>query len=424
LSVTAIGKEAFASCNKLKIMEIEWDSPLELTSADVFKQTDLAHCTLLVPQHTLSLYQSATIWKQFGTIQDAYVFCHENPLSFVSGGGTKNIAIRSDIAWTAVSNVSWLTVTPESGDRSGTLVVSVLANENNSSRNAVITLSGEGIETRTIPVFQTTRSTIQNYLKENTFWTDITTNTGYYDYATRYALLGDTIINETNYYKLYQDRQYIGALREEEKKIYLFSNICAWEKEVLLYDFSVSVGDIISNECDENYYVMKIDTVVLENGEERKRYYMGYDFYWIEGIGSRYGFLNPVLPTLPLIDHFITFLKCCKQEESVLYRDPIFCIQCPCDDADSEYSGSSDISIANRLLVTPNPAKGIVRVTILDANEKIYRFRLVTLSGSLLEKTETSTNHHDFNISSYPQGIYYVIAEYGNKRAFSKLIKN
>ena len=90
---------------------------------------------------------------------------------------------------------------------------------------------------------------------------------------TRYGLIGDTIINDKLYSKVYDieddsclninNATYFGAIREEEKKIYALIAY-GQEEEILLYDFNVEVGDTVISNAQVGYlsgltYISGID---------------------------------------------------------------------------------------------------------------------------------------------------------------------
>lgn len=76
-------------------------------------------------------------------------------LSFQQSGGTRTVAVTSNVNWTATSSASWLTISPNSGTESSSMVVTATANNTNSARSATITLTGSnGVSPRTITVTQ------------------------------------------------------------------------------------------------------------------------------------------------------------------------------------------------------------------------------------------------------------------------------
>jgi len=135
--------------------------------------------------------------------------------------------------------------------------------------------------------------------------------------AFRYYVNGDTICNNTSYKKLYEgvndlfdstvtSNNLKGLFRVDSNKVFYKNINQAFESfgftdtnEVLLYDFSLMVGDSILNLNDgstQNYVkVISIDSIEL-NGEYLKQWhfdeYFVYQLTWTEGIGSNIGFFN------------------------------------------------------------------------------------------------------------------------------------
>ena len=110
-------------------------------------------------------------------------------------------------------------------------------------------------------------------------------------YYIQFYFKGDTVINQNNYKKLYQNAcdqnmtYYIAAMREVDKKTYAVFQ--GESKEKLIYDFGLNKGDDFYSELTNiAYKVQEVDSVIV-NGEKRKRINFEYSFdVWIEGIGS------------------------------------------------------------------------------------------------------------------------------------------
>ncbi|MCQ2094788.1 MAG: leucine-rich repeat protein, partial [Bacteroidaceae bacterium] len=68
-SVTSIGSGAFSYCSGLTSIYVYWNQPLSINSS-VYSRVDLSKVTLHVPSGTKSKYQSADVWKEFGTIKE------------------------------------------------------------------------------------------------------------------------------------------------------------------------------------------------------------------------------------------------------------------------------------------------------------------------------------------------------------------
>ena len=86
--------------------------------------------------------------------------CHEDEvelsvskLSIPFSGDKQSFTITSNIGWTVSSDVPWLTLSPTSGSKNGTISVTTEANKTTSQQTAVITVNG-GDVTRIIVVTQ------------------------------------------------------------------------------------------------------------------------------------------------------------------------------------------------------------------------------------------------------------------------------
>jgi len=164
----------------------------------------------------------------------------------------------------------------------------------------------------------------------------------------KHTLMGDTIINETTYKKLYfhnylqeftpEALKYIAALREDinSRKVYLIWN--GYDKETLLYDFSVVKGEsfetgrtkfnfwgpvfVVNNINKRQFEVMKVtDSIVA--GKNRKVIKLilpnYYDTdYWLEGIGSTFGIIYPGFEMIP--DREYPVLLCLHENNQLIYQ--------------------------------------------------------------------------------------------------------
>lgn len=107
----------------------------------------------------------------------------------------------------------------------------------------------------------------------------------------------DTMINEKHYLQ-YEKNIF---LREEDKKVLLYSGNCT-KKDLVLYDFNLKVGDglayiyeVHDGECftntkegtlSDSVYVTKIETIVLQDGKEYKKWVFDNGMEYAEGIGT------------------------------------------------------------------------------------------------------------------------------------------
>jgi len=75
-------------------------------------------------------------------------------LSYTANGESKTVTVTSNTSWTATSSASWLTISPTSGSNNGTFTAVASANTSTSQRSATITVSANGVSSRTISVTQ------------------------------------------------------------------------------------------------------------------------------------------------------------------------------------------------------------------------------------------------------------------------------
>lgn len=159
-----------------------------------------------------------------------------------------------------------------------------------------------------------------------------------------YRMLGDTVVNDTLYHKLYQflganpsTSTLVSGFREEDRRVYarLFGNAnvpldCQWppDTDLLLYDFNLDepgdsliiqhpwLGEVI-------HVVNDIDSVLVDNTYRRRLncYSLSNNcgpmpFTYIEGVGS---FRHPLDPfMLQDYEHFFV-LACFKTEGTFRY---------------------------------------------------------------------------------------------------------
>ena len=118
------------------------------------------------------------------------------------------------------------------------------------------------------------------------------------DYFTEIQSIRDNITLDGVDYKLvWKKSKYgiskVGAVREEDKRVYFRRKIEQnYQDEVLLYDFNLSVGDTVTVNWMHQQLIVLEESEVEVGGTMRRKLIFGPDEYWIEGVGSSYGFLN------------------------------------------------------------------------------------------------------------------------------------
>ncbi len=170
----------------------------------------------------------------------------------------------------------------------------------------------------------------------NAVWTYVHYSWGYPNIH-KVGMAGDTIINATIYKKIYystsynfnvNNATYVCALREINKRVFTISAGNIIEK--MLYDFNLTVGELAtiysyvppSASSIEPYsrVVDSVDSVVI-NGQNHRRMKFNAnswrgDEYWIEGIGSGFGLLQPLFYGTD--DSF--FLLCMSIDNNIMYQ--------------------------------------------------------------------------------------------------------
>ena len=253
-------------------------------------------------------------------------------------------------------------------------------------------------------------------------------STHYISSRFRLGTIGDTIINSKEYSKIYRLHEidfdlsqatYVGAIREENKKVYA---ITTWddEPEVLLYDFGVEVGDIITSNAMNGYMsipveVLAIDTVELLDGTLRKRIDIGVD-HWIEGIGSLSGLFTPI--TSLLTNYTSPYLKCFYHNEAPVYIDAytssLYCETCFCVIDTPSYE------MDNALEVYPNPFLNELYIkTTIQGN---FEFKIYNSKG-IVVKEDRKVSSNIINLEHLPCGVYLIQIFDKEKQYTTKIIK-
>ena len=163
-SVHFIGSYAFQDCTNLTAINAMNSIPPDLsTVAEVFTDVDKRTCKLYVPYHSSALYAAASQWKDFTNSMEMPGFTLSASTATVSAteGSAGSVDISSNVAWSAVSDQTWLTVTPASGTGDGTLTYTASANSG-PMRSALITVSADGTDPKVVTIIQAEGNQIQS----------------------------------------------------------------------------------------------------------------------------------------------------------------------------------------------------------------------------------------------------------------------
>jgi hypothetical protein len=265
---------------------------------------------------------------------------------------------------------------------------------------------------------------------------------GYCKY--QYKMLGDTTINSVQYHKIYsqddslatsKNAVYLGALREDAKKIYYRSRNC--NQDIRLYDFSKNVGDTIqnlyssSNNCGNSLKgsgtITAIDSVLID-GSYRRAFHLEYlfnDYVWIEGIGCTNGLFNAVVPSLTCVCYW--YLICYHQNNQVKFVNNnsqlnyvaprITCFPSTIDGVNTPAEKKS-------FTVSPNPVKDVLIVQFTGENVPGATMEVINVLGKRVKTISISnSSEYKLDLTDCSAGIYYVMLKYKNKTESQKIIK-
>lgn len=213
----------------------------------------------------------------------------------------------------------------------------------------------------------------------------------------QYYLNSDSVINGNNYYKLYSKTDtrnffnnpscsgqsgfaihFIGLIRQDSLKVYLY-NYFGNQKDTLLFDFSLSVGSVIS---DPLFPASTLDTIksidsILVGNEYRKRFWTGnfnpHVEFLIEGIGHNGGLLQPYNSCIG-----------CSSQLNCFYNDSMATAIHDASKCNLDLSLRDDLDLP--FSIYPNPASSFINIKPNKSSP--YEYTLFDISGrKLINKT-------------------------------------
>ncbi|PHN08279.1 T9SS type A sorting domain-containing protein [Flavilitoribacter nigricans] len=267
--------------------------------------------------------------------------------------------------------------------------------------------------------------TAQRLVEEGKQW-NMSASSGFSPNVWSYSLRlsGDTTVAGNTFLKVWrsddslqQSRYFTGRLlrEDEQQRVWMKQGE---EAETLLYDFGLQPGDSITFAGLCTAYLMETDTVVLNNGDRRRRMHFKYkqavgipEQFWIEGIGSQFG----------LLEHWASscytdvgdWLLCHFEEGSLVYPDnPTSCF----------LVSAPEPSLSANLRVYPNPTTG--PLTIDREINKLKAVTLLDLQGRVIRNWNPKNRDHKLDISELPSGMYFLQLNIGNSlRPTLKIVK-
>jgi hypothetical protein len=227
---------------------------------------------------------------------------------------------------------------------------------------------------------------------------------------TEYTTDGDTIINGNQMVKIRTNNtqdwapndslpptDYIGSLRSDTSKVYFVP----WfqQEEVLLYDFSIEIGDTVQvfDRDIENqfaFYEVTPQETYFETFNGISRKVISFNFgRWIEGIGSEYG----IFTTTSLnVSGYYKLQECVRVDGEIVF-----------DHDQGEYD-CSVLSVEDRdkeVTIYPNPSNGVFKIEGLTGNASV---ELLDYSGRLIGEIRNVSQNGEVNFKDQhiSKGIY------------------
>jgi len=198
-------------------------------------------------------------------------------------------------------------------------------------------------------------------------------------------------------------------------------------EDVLLYDFSLEVGDTFSLHNNIDFVVVSIDSITLSNNERRKiwnfeaanwtdkcNYYPDYDDRWIEGIGSINGIFSP--GCVSYTDYLR--LLCFYDNNNILYQHSID------ENCFVSSVGINEDSLDVQIQIYPNPASNHITIETTANQHLPYQLEIFDITGRIVHSEVLSESKTLININMLHSGMYFAKIQQGSHVQLKKFIKN
>jgi hypothetical protein len=241
----------------------------------------------------------------------------------------------------------------------------------------------------------------------------------------KYFVNGDSIFNSKTYKKYYltsdstfapSSWKFAGLVRQDSVQRRIYGKWINSPTEHLLYDFNLNPSDTIRMyPMDFAFYpptpfILKIlskDSVLISGSYRTRLKANGYNHsgwgieYWIEGIGSSWGPLNPGLADCGVADGCSPHLLCQKQNGALVYMDSYYnsCFLNTC------YTGIDEHRKNSFSLVFPNPNSGSFNVQVENSSNN--SIEIYNLLGEQIRAEFLGNHSNHMDLSSQPKGIYF-----------------
>ena len=289
-----------------------------------------------------------------------------------------------------------------------------------------------------IVVFQSKAQNTYPFPDTNAYWNMFSHNWGNLVVENPIGVIGDTIINNTQYIKICQsidtlfefqsNYPFYCAVREEDSKYYfVFPNETS---EILYYDFNMEVGDTI--QYPQYSYIwqpiaLKVngkDSILIGNNYRKRLSLVNLDTIsfgsnwqnqiWIEGIGSEFGLR--LVHNYTIDNGFAT--SCLHQNDTLVYLNPQFqaCYRWTLVGLEENQF--------QPLKVFPNPTNEQISFELLSDELLQSPFEITDMQGKNYFSSAINSSNFSISTSQFPTGVYfYKILHSSGKVYRGKFIK-
>lgn len=231
------------------------------------------------------------------------------------------------------------------------------------------------------------------------FGSDTTINGQVYKNIESFTIVSefDEVYCEPFYVDLNTTSSGIWFIREdiENRKVYI-RDFSSEEEEEVLYDFSLVEGETFTSYGEQPQVIDSIRTVTLENGEERKIFYLPFEQFYIEGIGGCQGVQFPLIQGIG----FAYVPRCYYENSELIWTG---------GDNSSCFGILSieDTQRENTLSVFPNPAVSEIWLEF-DDNRGAHTYKVFDLAGKSRVEGQIIQANQSLDISKLPTGVYMI----------------
>jgi hypothetical protein len=282
-----------------------------------------------------------------------------------------------------------------------------------------------------VPIFSQS-----HFPDSNAFWSVNIVGTSRY---INYGIIGDTVIHDTTYAKLYLQvdstlsinnvKYYLGGIRQENKKV-LFRPAYWSHQDILLYDFSAKIGDTIRHNgivriFDNSYpthefdYMDHYDIIQDISYESGNAIYSPVHFRpvfdtWYSGFGSINGIFGPITD-YPLSGDTYE-LNCVKVNDTVIYNRDNTCQSCFCG---ASPGNAGSVMESDIIVIKQNPKNNSLQ--ILNSTSIVpFSVEIIDVMGRYICSKRGTTN--SMEIGGLKAGVYVVRIVLGNEWINKKVI--